>query len=100
MGRKHAVCVLAFSLARNSPARTDDARRCAAKGDEVLLQLVPHNPIALNSRALVHLRMGNYAKAIGDSTVVLADHPQTVSSLFIRGVAHIRSGNAALGNQD
>ncbi len=56
------------------------------------LQLDPGLAVALDSRGLVNLKLGNYAAAIRDYSQSIERNPRSVSSLFGRGVATRRSG--------
>jgi tetratricopeptide (TPR) repeat protein/predicted aspartyl protease len=53
-----------------------------------------------DSRGLVYLRQGNYAKAIADYDQSLKLHPNAAWSLYGRGLAKLRSGHAAGGQAD
>jgi tetratricopeptide (TPR) repeat protein/predicted aspartyl protease len=54
----------------------------------------------LDSKALVELRMGDFAKAIADYNTVLAKEPKQGWSLYGRGIAKLRSGDAEGGKTD
>jgi tetratricopeptide (TPR) repeat protein len=58
------------------------------------------NPDYLDSRGLVHLRMGAYDKAIADYDKALAINPHLAFSLYGRGLAEIAKGDAAGGKAD
>jgi regulator of sirC expression with transglutaminase-like and TPR domain len=47
-----------------------------------------------DSRGFVHLRLGNYDKAIADYDVALAANPRLATSLFGRGTARVRKGDS------
>jgi tetratricopeptide (TPR) repeat protein len=64
------------------------------------LQLDPADPGAFDARGLIHLRLRNYLAAIRDYDTALAANPNQATSLYGRGVAKIRSGNANAGNAD
>jgi tetratricopeptide (TPR) repeat protein len=53
-----------------------------------------------DSRGLVYLRQGNYAKAIADYDQSLKLRPNGAWSLYGRGLAKLRSGHAAEGQAD
>jgi tetratricopeptide (TPR) repeat protein/predicted aspartyl protease len=53
-----------------------------------------------DSRGLVNLRLGNYAKSIDDYTRSLKMRPDAPKSLYGRGIAEIRSGHPAEGQVD
>jgi len=54
----------------------------------------------LDSRGLVHLRLGDLDRAIADYDAALALNPKLAWSLYGRGVAKIKKGNAVAGNVD
>jgi tetratricopeptide (TPR) repeat protein/predicted aspartyl protease len=54
----------------------------------------------LDSRGLVELRQGSFAKAIKDYDAVLARAPQMAWSLYGRGIAKLRTGDASGGKAD
>jgi tetratricopeptide (TPR) repeat protein len=54
----------------------------------------------LDSRGLVHLRMGHYDKAISDYDAALRLAPKIVWSLYGRGIAKLRTGQTAAGQAD
>ena len=54
----------------------------------------------LDSRGLVHLRLGQYDQAIADYTVALKDNPRQAWSLYGRGLAELRKGDKAQGDAD
>lgn len=60
----------------------------------------PAEPAYLDSRGLVHLRMGDNAKAIRDYDAALALAPKMAWSLYGRGLARQRSGLKAEAQQD
>jgi tetratricopeptide (TPR) repeat protein len=64
------------------------------------LELRPGDPSTLDSRALVELQMKNYAAVISDANAVLAAKPKLASSLYMRGIARLNSGDATGGNAD
>lgn len=53
-----------------------------------------------DTRCLVHLRMGNDAAAISDCTTALEGNKRLASSLYVRGLAKIQSGDRAGGDAD
>ncbi|WP_114951055.1 DUF3857 domain-containing protein [Sphingosinicella terrae] len=58
------------------------------------------NAPTLDSRALVKLRLGRTEEAIADADAALALQPLQAASLYVRGVARIRSGAREAGEQD
>jgi tetratricopeptide (TPR) repeat protein len=59
-----------------------------------------HVSAFLDSRGLVHLRLGHYDLAIADYTAALKDSPRQAWSLYGRGLAELRRGDKALGDAD
>jgi tetratricopeptide (TPR) repeat protein len=57
-------------------------------------------PFFLDSRGLVHLRMGSYDKAIADYDAVLRIQPKNPWSLYGRGLAKLHKGQTAEGQAD
>jgi tetratricopeptide (TPR) repeat protein/predicted aspartyl protease len=55
---------------------------------------------ALDSRGLVHLRLGQFERAIADYDAALAIDPKSAWSLYGRGVARSRLGQTAAGKAD
>ncbi len=64
------------------------------------LKLNPNTAAYLDSRGLVYLRQGQYAKAIADYDDALRSQPKNASSLYGRGVARLHQGQSAQGNAD
>jgi tetratricopeptide (TPR) repeat protein len=58
------------------------------------------NPVTLDTRARVALRMGRYREAITDYDYALQRSPNLASALYGRGVAQIRTGNVEGGRAD
>jgi tetratricopeptide (TPR) repeat protein/predicted aspartyl protease len=56
------------------------------------LRLAPNSPIVLDSRGLVHLRLGDLDKAIADYDAALALRPKNAWSLYGRGLAKLKKG--------
>ena len=54
----------------------------------------------LDSRGLVHLRLGQYDKAVADYDAALAQQPKIAWSLYGRGLAKQRLGQKAAGQAD
>ena len=61
---------------------------------------MPKNASFLDSRGLVHLRLGHFDKAIADYDASLAIQPKSAWSLYGRGLAKLKSGDAAGGKAD
>jgi Flp pilus assembly protein TadD len=53
----------------------------------------PGNPAFLDSRGLVHFRLGDYKAAIADYDAALKARPQSDTSLYARGIARKRAGD-------
>ena len=100
-------------------AHPDDARRGTAQGGRCrargmmgqdlakaladcddALKADHKNAVDLDSRGLVHLRMGDDDKAIADYDAALALRPKAAWSLYGRGLAKLRKGLAAQGAAD
>jgi len=60
----------------------------------------PDDPIYLDSRALVLLRLGRVDEAIADYDRALAKSPAQAASLYGRGVAYARKGDKAHSDAD
>jgi tetratricopeptide (TPR) repeat protein len=58
------------------------------------LVLQNDTPDTRDSRAFVYFRMGDYPRAIADCDAALAGKPKLASSLYIRGLARRRTGDA------
>ena len=95
-------------------ARTPDAyaNRCRSRGmlglelDKALsdcnraVKAREDAPFFLDSRGLVHLRMGSYDKAIADYDAVLRIQPKNPWALYGRGLAKLHKGQKADGEAD
>jgi tetratricopeptide (TPR) repeat protein/predicted aspartyl protease len=57
-------------------------------------------PQILDDHGLVLLRLGDYAKAIKDFDTVLGLKPDDAMALYARGIAKLRSGSTAQGQND
>jgi tetratricopeptide (TPR) repeat protein len=64
------------------------------------LRLRPNFSAALDSRAFLQLKRGQYREALVDYEAVLKESPKDPYSIFGRGVAKLRTGDAAGGNAD
>ena len=64
------------------------------------LKLQPYSFAALDSRALVDLRMGKCSRAVGDASGALSWQPDLAPSLYVRGLARLCEGNVKDGNAD
>ena len=72
----------------------------ALRDCDAALRARPKTPAFLDSRGLVELRRGDFAKAIADYDAALAARPDIAWSLYGRGIAKLRSGNPADGKID
>src|SRR5215470_9323016 len=63
------------------------------------LRLDPKSPEAFDSRAFVYLRMGKFDRAIADYSAALARDAKRAESLYGRGLAKRRQGDA-VGDAD
>ncbi len=64
------------------------------------LKLSPGSSHVLDSRGLVHLRLGQFDKAIADYDAALAINPKIAWSLYGRGIARSRLGLTAESKSD
>ncbi|HEY4115909.1 MAG TPA: tetratricopeptide repeat protein [Rhizomicrobium sp.] len=64
------------------------------------LTLKSDDPNVFDSRCLVNYRLGNYAAAISDCSENLKRYPSAAGSLYVRGLAKIKSGDTGGGNAD
>jgi tetratricopeptide (TPR) repeat protein len=60
----------------------------------------PGDTSIIDSRAMVELRMGNIDKAIQEYDLVIGERPKSGWSLYGRGVARQRKGDAAGAKAD
>lgn len=99
------------------PAKSDERKmflnnRCWARGlagrdlDKALddcnasLHLQPYSASVLDSRGLVHLRLGQYDAAIEDFNYALAIRPKSPSTMYLRGLAKLKAGRKDQGEAD
>lgn len=99
------------------PAKSDERpallnNRCWARGlagrelDKALddcnaaLHLEPYSASDLDSRGLIHLRLGQYDAAIGDFNFALAIRPKSPSTMYLRGLAKLKAGRKDQGEAD
>ncbi len=64
------------------------------------LKLRPATADILDSRGMVHLRLGQYAQAIGDYDAALRIQPKIAWAHYGRGVAELKTGRTADGEAD
>ena len=64
------------------------------------VQLTNRDPNVLDSRGLVHVRLGQYDAAVADYDAVLRLEPKSAWSLYGRGIAKRRKGLTAEGDAD
>jgi tetratricopeptide (TPR) repeat protein len=67
---------------------------------DVALRLQPEDPDILDSRGLVHLRLGDLDKAISDYNGSLRTRPKGAWSLYGRGLAEQKKGDQARADAD
>ena len=72
----------------------------ALKDCNAALAIRPHTPAFLDSRGLVRVRMGDYAKAIMDYDEALKASPDMAWSHYGRGIAKLRLGQKEAGEAD
>ena len=76
-----------------------EAQRALQDCDESL-RLLPTAANTLDSRGLVDLRLGDFAKALADYSAALAKRPDRPTSLFGRALAERRLGQTAKADAD
>ncbi len=64
------------------------------------LRLRPRQSHVLDSRGLVHIKLGQYDRAIADYSQAEELKPNNASALYGRGYAKARSGDIAGGDAD
>ena len=64
------------------------------------LVLRPSDADTLNSRGLVHYKLGAFSDAIADYSAAIAQNAKDANSLYGRGMAKLKIGDAAGGNVD
>jgi tetratricopeptide (TPR) repeat protein len=64
------------------------------------LRLSPDNGETLDSRGLVHLKMGSFAQALADYDAALRQDTKNAHWLYGRGLAKARTGDTAGGEAD
>jgi len=72
----------------------------ALKDCNSALSGMPHNPAFLDSRGLVRLRMGDFARSIADYDEVIAKDDKAAWSHYGRGIAKLRLGQKEAGEAD
>jgi tetratricopeptide (TPR) repeat protein/predicted aspartyl protease len=72
----------------------------ALKDCNAALSPDPHHASYLDSRAMVRLRMGDYARAIADYDAALKASPDSAWSHYGRGIAELRLGRKAEADAD
>ena len=63
-------------------------------------RLRPNDPFAFDSRGFVYLKMGNFEKAIADYDQSILLGGERADSLYGRGIAKLKKGDADGGNKD
>ena len=64
------------------------------------IALRPNFTAALDSRAFLQLKRGQFREALADYEAVLKESPKDPYSIFGRGIAKLRTGDTAGGNAD
>ena len=72
----------------------------ALKDCNAALRLNPDGPEVLDARGIVHIRMHDYDHAIADFDAVLKARPRNAGSLYLRGLARVKKGLTAAGEED
>jgi tetratricopeptide (TPR) repeat protein len=72
----------------------------ALKDCNEALRLRPNDPYAFDSRGFVYLKLNDFGKAIADYDQSLLLGGERASSLYGRGIAKLRKGDAEAGNKD
>lgn len=101
-------CWLRASTNRDLGAALDDCDRALrvrqyepeSLGSQITRPLAPDNPLVLDNRGLVYLRLGKPKDAIGDYDSALRTDPNLSSSLYGRGLAELRLGEKTQGQSD
>lgn len=85
-------CWVRGSTGRDLPGALEDCNEA--------LRLQPDAANAFGNRALVQLKLGAFDRAIADYSAALANNANDAYSLYGRGVAKLKSGDAAGGAAD
>jgi len=64
------------------------------------LQLNPQSAADVDARGFVHFKRGDFTPAINDTSQAIQRDPRRASAFYIRGIAELRSNQAAAGNAD
>ena len=83
------ICWMAGIWNRMNEARLAQCVEAVEKSD--------NSPAALDSRALAHLRMGNYEAALADADAALGEYRALPEARYIRGLVLIAQGAKAQG---
>jgi tetratricopeptide (TPR) repeat protein/predicted aspartyl protease len=95
--RKLAMALNARCWAR---ARSDQNLDQALEDCDEALRKFPGEPAFLDSRALVHLRRGEFNQGIADYQGVLSAQPKNAWALYGRGWARLKKGQKIAGDAD
>jgi tetratricopeptide (TPR) repeat protein/predicted aspartyl protease len=100
-------CWLRATANRDLQAALDDCNhalairpRAPSESGSLIVNAAPEDPVVLNSRGLVYLRLGNLNGAIRDYNVALQIDPNMASSLYGRGLAELHEGQKTQGHAD
>jgi tetratricopeptide (TPR) repeat protein len=94
-GDANALNSLCWTQATVNVALKDALADCDAS-----LKLAPTMVQTLDSRAFVLLRLGRYRESVAAYTLALAADPSEAMSLYGRGIARLRDGEAKDGQAD
>jgi tetratricopeptide (TPR) repeat protein len=61
---------------------------------------MPREAAIIDSRALIHVRRGEWKQALADYNAALAINPRSAWSLYMRGVVETKSGMDTQGKTD
>jgi tetratricopeptide (TPR) repeat protein len=88
-GTLNAMCWLAGTRDAVDAAMMDQCEQAVERSS--------YSPGSLDSRALAHYRMGNYAAALNDADAALRDHRELPQTRYLRGLILIAQGDRAAG---
>jgi tetratricopeptide (TPR) repeat protein len=97
---KEPKLALALNARCWSRARLGDNLEQALDDCDAALRKLPGAPAFLDSRALVHLRRGEFDQGVADYQGVLNAQPKNAWALYGRGWARLRKGQKAAGDTD
>ena len=77
-------------------ATTNRSLDVALAACDKAVSLSNNGPEMLDSRGFVYFRIGNYAAAISDFSAALAANPKQETSLYVRGLAKLKTGDGSV----